>query len=217
MAITLSTGTTLSIAKTYASSVNFTAATNAASCQLTTASAHTLAVGDYVEIHSGWGLMDQRVIRCGSGTTGSTVVLEGMNTSDTTKFPAGTGIGSFRKITAWTQLTQVRSLSAQGGELSFADVTSIQDVVSRQMPTIRGAVNMTIDVFDDPTLPWYADVVAADEARSPYGLLMHFSNGSKLVGNAYWSLLRVPTMAQNEALMSQVTLAYSSEPLRYAA
>lgn len=214
--ITLSTGSTISVAKTYAVSVSVTAATNAASCQLTTSAAHSLVVGDYVEITSGWGLIDQRIARCAAGTTGSTVVLEGINTTDTTKFPSGAGIGSIRKITAWTQITQVKSMAASGGEQQFADITSLTDTVARQMPTIRGAVSMTVDVYDDPSLGWYADVVVADEARKPYGLLMAFPNGSKLVANAYWSLLRVPTMAQNEALMTQITLSYAAEPVRYA-
>ena len=216
MAITLSTGSTLSVAKTYAASVSVTAATNAASCQLTTSTTHSLAVGDYVEITSGWGLIDQRLARCAAGTTGTTVVLEGINTTDTVKFPSGAGIGSIRKVTAWTQITQVKTMSASGGEQQFADITSLTDTVARQMPTIRGAVSMTVDVYDDPTLAWYADVVVADEARKPYGLLMAFPNGSKLVANAYWSLLRVPTMAQNEALMTQLTLSYAAEPVRYA-
>ena len=92
----------------------------------------------------------------------------------------------------------------------------MSDVVERQIPTTRAAVNMTIDVFDDPTLPWYADVSAADAARTPYGLLMSFPNGSKLAANAYWSLMKIPTMAQNEALTSQITLSYAAEPTRYA-
>lgn len=217
MAVTLSTGTNVKIAKSYSSPVSITTATNATSCTLTTASAHTYSIGDYVEVLSGWGLLDQRVVRCASGTTGSTVVLEGINTVDTSKYPAGTGVGSVRKISTWTAISQVKSLSASGGEVQFTDVSTIQDVVARQMPTIRSAVNMTVDVYDDPSLNWYADVVAADEARKPYGLLMEFSNGSRLAANAYWSLLRVPTMAQNEALMSQLTLSYASEPVRYAA
>lgn len=216
MAFTLSTGSTISVAKTYAASVSVTAATNAASCQLTTSTTHSLTTGDYIEVSSAWGLLDQRIVRCAAGTTGTTVVLEGINTTDTTKYPSGAGIGSIRKITAWTEITQVKGGSASGGEQQFADITTMKDVVARQIPTIRSAVTMSLDVFDDPTLAWYGDVVAADEARKPYGLLMAFPNGSKLVANAYWSLLRVPTMAQNEALMTQVTLSYAAEPVRYA-
>jgi len=216
MAITLSTGASLSVAKTYAASIDVTAASNASACVLTTGSAHGIFVGDYVEVLSGWGLLDQRVVRADTGTTGSTLVLEGIDTSDVVKYPIGAGVGSVRQITAWTQITQVRSISASGGEQQYADITSLVDVVTRQAPTVRGAINMTADVFDDPTLAWYADVGVADEARAPFGLLMNFPNGSKLVANAYWSLMRVPTIAQNEALMTQLSLSYAAEPVRYA-
>lgn len=215
MAITLTTGSTLSVAKTYAASLNFTAATNASPCALAV-SGSTIVAGDYVEVSSGWGLLDKRLVRAGAGTSATSIVLEGIDTTDTTKYPAGAGIGSVRKVTAWTQITQVRSISASGGQQQYADVTSIVDVVTRQIPTVRGAVEMTVDVFDDPSLAWYADVIKADEARTPYGMILAFPNGSKTVANAYWSLMRVPTMAQNEALMTQISLSYAAEPVRYA-
>jgi len=217
MAITLSTGSTLSVAKTYAAQLSFSAASNATDCTLTV-SGSTIVAGDYVEITSSWGLIDKRVVRAKTGTSATSLILEGIDTSDTTKYPVGTGaVSSYvRKITAWTTLSQVKSISASGGSQNFANVTSITDVVERQIPTTRAAVNMTIDCYDDPTLAWYADVTAADNARTPYGLMMSMANGSKLVANAYWSLMRVPTMANNEALMTQITLAYAAEPQRYA-
>jgi hypothetical protein len=216
MAITLSTGASVSIAKTYGAAINTSTVTNAANAVVTTASAHSFAVGDYIEVSSGWGLLDKRVVRCMTGTTGSTVVLEGIDTTDTAKYPAGTGIGSVRKIMTWTALSQIKGMSASGGSQNFADITSIADTVQRQVPTTRSAISMTIDAFDDPTLAWYADVNAADNARNPYGLLMAFPNSSKLCANAYWSLMRVPTMATNEALMTQISLSYASEPVRYS-
>lgn len=216
MAITLSTGATVSVAKTYATAVTITALTNAAEAVATTGSAHSISVGDYVEVSSGWGRLDKRIVRAKTGTTGSTLVMEGVDTTDTSKYPPGTGTGTCRRITVWSQLSQVKGISASGGSQNFANITSIEDVVERQVPTTRAAISMTMDVYDDPTLQWYADVSAADAARTPYGLLMAFPNGSKLVSNAYWSLMKVPTMANNEALMSQVTLSYAAEPVRYA-
>lgn len=216
MSITLSTGAAVSIAKTYSAAINTSTVTNAANAVVTTASVHSFLVGDYIEVSSGWGLLDKRVVRCMTGTTGSTIVLEGIDTTDTTKYPAGTGTGSVRKITAWSDLSQIKSMSASGGSQNFADITSIADTVQRQVPTTRSAISMTIDAYDDPTLAWYADVNAADNARSPYALKMSFPNGSKLCANAYWSLMRVPTMATNEALMTQISLSYASEPVRYS-
>ena len=130
--------------------------------------------------------------------------------------PSGTGTGSVRKVTVWTALSQVKGLSASGGDMQFANITAIDDVVAKQVPTIRNAVSMNIDVYDDPTLAWYSDVATASDARAPYGLLMAFPNGSKLVANAYWSLQRVPAVTINEAMTSQISLSYAAEPVRYA-
>lgn len=215
MAITLSTGANLSVAKTFAAPLAFSAASNASDASLTVVGS-TIAAGDYVEVSSGWGMLDKRVVRAKAGTSATALILEGVDTSDATKYPAGTGAGSVRKILAWSQLSQVKGISASGGSQNFADITALSDTVQRQVPTTRGAISMTADVFDDPTLAWYADVNAADVARTPFGLLMAFPNGSKLVANAYWSLMRVPTMATNEALMTQITMSYAAEPMRYA-
>lgn len=219
MAITLSTGATIAIAKNYlpalgSAATATTALSNASECVVT--ATHSLAAGDYVVMASGWGLLDQRVARVKSVSTTVSFVLEGVDTSDTSKYPATTGVGTFRKIDTWSTLSQVKGISASGGAQQFADITSISDTVIRQIPTVKDAVNMTVDVFDDPTLTWYADVIAADTARSPYALLMTFPNGSKLVANAYWSVMKVPTMETNQALMTQISLSYAAEPVRYS-
>ena len=215
MSITLTTGSTLAVARAYGPSITFSTITNASDAVITTASAHSVVVGEYVEVLSGWGRLNNRIARAKTGTTGSTLVLENINTSDVLKYPAGTGGGSIRRISAWTQLSQVKSISASGGTQNFADVTDITDVVEKKVPTTRAAIDVTIDAYDDPSLAWYADVVIADESRSPYGFLLTPANGKPMVANAYWSLLRVPTMAQNEAMMTQMNLSYAAEPVRY--
>jgi len=215
MSITLSTGVILQVAKTYASSLSFSAISNATQA-VCTVTGSTIVAGDYVEVSSGWGLLDKRVCRAYTGSNATSLILEGIDTTDTSKYPATTGAGSVRKISVWTDMSQIKSVTASGGTQNYADITSIVDVVERKIPTTRSAIDMTIDCYDDPTLAWYADVSVADAARTPYGLLMKFPNGSKLAANAYWSLLKVPTMAVNEALMTQISLSYAAEPVRYA-
>lgn len=217
MAITLSTGVSLQIAKTYAANLTFTAASNATDCALTV-SGSTIVAGDYVEITSSWGRLDKRIARAKTGTSATSLILEGVDTSNTTLYPAGGGATSayVRKISAWTALSQVKGLSASGGDMQFANITAMDDVVSKQVPTIRNAVSMNVECYDDPTLAWYADVGTASDSRNPYALLMAFPNGSKLVANAYWSLQRVPVVAVNEAMTTQISLSYAAEPQRYA-
>ena len=212
MAITLSTGVQIQVAKTYANAVPFTNISNAAEAVITVA--NTLANGDYIELTSGWGLLDKRIVRV-KAADASKFTLEGMDTTGS-KYPAGTGGGSFRKITAWTEVTQIKGISTSGGDLQFADVTAINDVVAKQMPTTRGAVSVTLDVYDDPSQAYFADVLKADDSRSPYGLFMQFANGSKTLANAYWSMSRVPNIATNEAMTASIGLSFAAEPVRYA-
>ena len=105
MAITLSTGATVAVAKTYSpilslAGTTITAISNASPASVT--ATHSLSAGDFVVIASSWGLLDMRVCRV-AGVTGTTAfTLEGVDTSDTAKYPATTGIpATFRKITAW--------------------------------------------------------------------------------------------------------------------
>lgn len=215
MAITLATGAVLAIAKTYGSSVSMTALTNAAEAIATLAPGHGVVAGDYLEVTSGWGLIDKRIVRALSVSTND-VTFEDINTSNTTNYPAAGGTGSIRRITAWENLTQVKSISVSGGDQQFADITAIDDQVQRQIPTIRGAVAVTVDTYDDPSLAWYDEVSTASDSKTPYGFRIVFPNGSRLVANSYWSLQKTPAITVNEALMTQISLTYAAEPVRYA-
>jgi len=215
MAITLTTGTVIAIASTYGAVVNMTAITNASEAVATLAAGHSVVVGDYLEVTSGWGRLNNRIVRAKTVSTND-ITFETINTSNTTTYPAGTGTGSIRRITAWTNLSQVQGTTTSGGDQQFTDTTAIDDTVQKQAPTVRSAVTMNLTIFDDPTLAWYTAVSAADDARTPFGLRMSFPNGSKLVANTYWALQKTPNVASNDTLKTQVSLTYAADPVRYA-
>jgi hypothetical protein len=144
------------------------------------------------------------------------VTLEGIATTDTTKYPAGSGTGSIRRITAWDAMSQVKNLSRSGGEQKWADATALEDVVETQMPTTRGAISMSIDVFDDPTLAWYSSVQTASDAGTPYAFRIALKSGAKVVANAYWSLMDVPDIQRDQILTTNIALSFAAKPKRYA-
>lgn len=108
------TGATFYIASTFASSKTTTVATNAVEAVITSAT-HGYSNGDIVEVTSGWGRLNRRAFRIKSVAT-DTFALEGADTTNTTFFPAGTGLGSVRKVTAFTQVTTVINPQSSGGE-----------------------------------------------------------------------------------------------------
>lgn len=108
------TGTTFFIASAFAASQTVTAVTNASEA-VCTCTAHGYSNGDIVEITSGWGRLNKRTFRLKSVAT-NTFVLEGADTSSTTFFPSGSGTGSVRKVSTFTEITSITAVSSSGGE-----------------------------------------------------------------------------------------------------
>lgn len=214
MAITLAVGTQVAIASTYGAAFAMSAITNASEAVATLGVGHGTVVGDYIELTSGWDLLNGRIARAKAVATND-VTLELIDTSSTTRYPAGTGTGTVRRITAWTTLSQITAgISVSGGDQQFADITSLTDRTQKQIPTTRSPVQVTLPVYDDPSLSWYATVRTASETATSAAVRMTFPNTSKLVANAYWSLQQVPTI-EDSTLRATVNMSFVADPTRY--
>lgn len=215
MAITLATGTTVAIASTYGTGFTISAITNANPAVATLSAAHGVIVGDIIEVISGWDLLTNRLVRVSAVATND-VTLEGIDTSNTTNYPASTGAGTGREVTAWATITQVKAVASGGGEQQYADITTITDRVAKNIPTIRAAQNIDLTVFDDPTLSWYATVVTAADTQALTGMRIVFPNSSRLLANGYFSIQKTPVIAVNEPLSHAVNFSAAAEPMRYS-
>lgn len=215
MAITLATGTQLAIATTYAASSNMTAITNATEAVATLAAAHGVVVGDFLEVTSGWDLLNSRIVRAKTVATND-VTFEGINTSSTSNYPAGTGTGTIRRITAWTSITQVQSFDTSGGGLNFADITTIVDKTQKQVPTTRSAQTLSMTVFDDTALAGQIAVQAASDANAATGFRIVFPNASRMVINGYYSIGASPNVAVNAPLTNTISFSAVAQATRYA-
>lgn len=110
------TGTTIAVASVFASSLPFTAASNAAETVLTMASTAGLANGDIVEVTSGWGRLNKRAARVKNLSANVSITLESMDTTNTNFFPSGSGAGSVRKVTTFQTIASVTAISSSGGD-----------------------------------------------------------------------------------------------------
>lgn len=215
MAITLATGTTLSIASTYGAAVNMTAITNAAAAVATLAAAHGVLVGDFLEVTSGWDLLNARIVRVSAVSTND-VTFEGISTANPTNYPPGTGTGTIRRILAWTTISQVQNFDTSGGDLSFADITTITDRTQKQVPTTRSPQALSLTVFDDAALAGQIAVQAASDLSTPAAFRIVFANNSRMVINGYWSINSAPAVAVNAPLTNNITFSGLALGTRYA-
>lgn len=213
MAVKITNGSTVHIANGKAAAKNVTAATNAAETVLT-ATAHGLAKDDYVVVTSGWGGLNGRVFRV-KAADANTVTLEGADTTNTAKFPAGGGVGKIEKITGWTQITQITEISTSGGEQNFTQFGWLEDDFDRQLPSTQSAASLSITIGDDPTLPGYLAVAKASDKGDETPLRLVLKNSSEILFNGYVSLNKTPTLTRNEIMTVNMSYALSGQPTRY--
>lgn len=141
------TGTTFFVASAIESSKTTTVVTNASEA-VVTSTAHGYSNGDIVEMTSGWGRLNRRIFRIKSVTT-DTFVLEGADTTSTTFFPVGTGIGSVRKITTFTQITNVMNPQSSGGEPKTVNYKFIESDVEYSINDGFSATSYTLELDAD--------------------------------------------------------------------
>lgn len=215
MAITLATGTQLAIASTFGTAVNMTAVTNATEAVATLGAGHGVVVGDFLEITSGWDLLTGRIVRAKAVATND-VTLEGINTTSVANYPTGTGTGTIRRITAWTTIAQVQSFDTAGGDLNFADITTITDKTQKQIPTTRSAQTFNLTIFDDAATAGQIAVQAASDLSTPAAFRIVFANASRMVINGYWSIGASPKVAVNAPLTNDIAFTAVALATRYA-
>lgn len=141
------TGTTFFMATGFAAARTVTAVSNAIEAVVTSV-AHGYAAGDILEITSGWGRINKRAIRV-KAPTADTFIAELIDTSNTNFFPPGTGIGSVRKVTGWTEITKVFSVSSSGGDPKPVNFKYMASDVEYSLNDGFTAVNQTLEIDAD--------------------------------------------------------------------
>lgn len=214
MSVQVPNGALVAIANGYGSALTVSAATNANPCVMTS-TAHGLANGDFVEVTSGWSRLTNKVVRV-ANVTANTFELEGIDTSSTSIYPAAGGTGSVRKITGWTNLSQILSSSSSGGEQQFLDYQFLESDAQKRIPTFKNAAGITFSVADDATQPGYILASTANDDRLQRAVRITLPGNSKILYNAYISLNKTPSMTVNELMACEVTLSLLAEVVRYA-
>lgn len=213
MAAKLPDGSILSIATTLANAKNITTLSNA-SPAVAGSAAHGYSNGDAILVASGWQKADNRVFRT-SGVTTDAFNLLGVDTTDTTKYPAGTGVGTARKITAFQQISQILGFATSGGDQQFTNFSYLEDDFERQLPTVTSAQSLQIDIADDASLAGYLAVKAASDSKANSVMSLTLPGGSVIYYVGIVSLNETPTVTKGNVMAVRATFSLQSRPTRY--
>lgn len=213
MSFSLPNGSTVQMAASYATAVTVTALTNALPAVAT--ATNTFAAGDIIEQASGWTALNLRAVRV-AAPTGTSYSLENIDTTDTTRYAAGGGIGSARKVMTWAEITQITDVSTTGGDQQFYTFGFLAESDDRQIPTTKNPISITFTVADDSTQAYVPLAEAADQDRKPRIVRLNLPNGNSILYNAYMTITQTPALTRNQLMTRQITLSLVGRPTRYA-
>jgi hypothetical protein len=214
MAVTLPNGALVAIANGYATARAMSAVTNADPAVATLEASHGIVTGDYIEVTSGWSRLTDKVVKAGTVATND-VPLLGIDTTATSIYAAGAGVGTVRRVTGWTQLSQILQSTSNGGEQQFLEYQFLESDAQKRIPTFKSAAGLQFSIADDPSLAGYILAAEANDDRMPRAVRITLPNGAVIVYNAYISLNKTPSLTVNEIMACEVTLSLLNEPVRY--
>jgi len=216
MAAVVADGTIVAFASTYATAKEMSAVSNANPAVATLEASHGVIVGDVMEMSSGWPDLDDKILRCSVLSTND-VTLEGFSTANTTKFPAGSGTGTVREISAFTNIAQILTIAVEGGNPRYLDYQFLNELRQRRIPLSKEPLNLTLTLADDITLAQQASIRAIEDAGVPVAMRLTMPNGSKVYLNGYWSMSDMATLTTGQVNTRTIGFALTSLPTEYSA
>lgn len=216
MAKTVPIGTKIQYSSSLATALTITAATNANPCVMTLSSATTIAVGDWVTIlTNGWGEIVNGVYRIAAVSTNN-VTIEGLDTTSTTRFPAGQGTGTLAEIT-WADVPQVSrdGTSITPGQPRFADASDLTDRVDREIPAGASVDQITIAAHYDPALAAFSALRTYSDNQSVVPFRFIHPAGDTAAFSAYVFVPTLPSLDPGQTRKLNISLRAAGPSIVY--
>lgn len=189
-------GASIQFSQTFASAKTITAVTNA-SPPVCTSVAHGYTTNDEVLISSGWEDLTDSVFKV-TVLTADTFSLQGIDTTDTNYFPAGSGTGTAQKISGWTAIPQILTVSSNGGDARFTDVQLLAKRNALKIPTGFNAVALSLSLAFDAAQAGYITMLAIARKLTKVAIKQVLGGGSTTYGYGYLSVSEFPKLNNNQ-------------------
>ena len=215
MAYSLPEGSSQQFSNTLASAKTVTAITNA-NPAVATCTGHGYTTGDEIMLSSGWEGATDSVYKIESVDSNSFKIL-GLDSTNTSFFPTGSGGGSAQKLSAWTAIPQVLTISASGGDARFTDVNPLAKRNGIRIPTGFNATSVTLSLGFDATTPAYKTMVGISRSLSKVAFKQVLSGGSVQYGWGYMTVSEFPKLNNNSVNTVDAALTFLGRTMSYDA
>jgi len=206
MAYFLPEGSKIFMSTGLAAAKTVSAITNA-SPAVATSAAHGYIDNDELLFTSGWEDADSSIFKADQ-LTADTLSLLGLDATDTTWYPAGTGVGTLQKVSGWLELSQWLDIQTTGGDARNVNVDPISRRNSISIPSGFNAMSITLTFGHDPALASQQALITASRGlqRRAFKAVIAGGMTGYFYGNVSMSEMPTITKGQVNRVTASVTV-----------
>ena len=206
-------GTRIYYSSTFAATKTVTAVSNAspASC---TSTSHGYSDGDIVLFDSGWEDADDTLFKVDQ-IDANTFTLLGLNSSNTTFFPSGSGTGTTSAVSTWVEMPQVLTISSTGGGPRFATIEPLARRNALSQWTGFDPVNMTVTLGHDPVNATYLSMLDLSRVGTVIGIKIVGGSGGTTYAYGQMGVSEVPRYQRGQANQVDVAITVKGRLITY--
>lgn len=217
MASAFPNGSVFAISTAIAAKKTITAVSNA-NPGSASAVAHGYSAGGILLLSMASTRLDQRVVRVAPSPATDAFGMEGIDTTDTVRYPSGFGVGAAQLVTGFVPMSQTTDVQSQGGEQQFNQWVYVEDGQQRQRKTFRNARSLQHTMDYDADLAWHQALLDASDAGTTRVLRVTLPNGGLIYRSVEVSFDGEPDFVANQnqqvvaifSLMSPTATRYAS-------
>lgn len=206
-------GSSQQFSNTFAAAKTITAVTNA-NPAVATSTAHGYVTGDEILLTSGWEDATDTVWKVEVVDANSFKIL-GLDSSNTNFYPSGGGVGTAQKISGWTSIPQVLTISASGGDARFTDVAPLAKRNAIRIPTGFNATSITLSLAHDAGNANYKTMLGISRNLSKVAFKQVISGGAVTYGYGYLNVSEMPQLNNNQVNTVQAAMTVLGRSISY--
>lgn len=206
-------GSSQQFSSTFAAAKTITAVTNA-NPAVATSTAHGYVTGDEILLTSGWEDATDTVWKVEVVDANSFKIL-GLDSSNTNFYPSGGGVGTAQKISGWTSIPQVLTISASGGDARFTDVAPLAKRNAIRIPTGFNATSITLSLAHDAGNANYKTMLGISRNLSKVAFKQVISGGAVTYGYGYLNVSEMPQLNNNQVNTVQAAMTVLGRSISY--
>lgn len=206
-------GSSQQFSNTFAAAKTITAVTNA-NPAVATSTAHGYVTGDEILLTSGWEDATDTVWKIEVVDANSFKIL-GLDSSNSNFYPNGGGVGTAQKISGWTSIPQVLTISASGGDARFTDVSPLAKRNAIRIPTGFNATSITLSLAHDAGNANYKTMLGISRNLSKVAFKQVISGGAVTYGYGYLNVSEMPQLNNNQVNTVQAAMTVLGRSISY--